>query len=264
MVHGSGPNDMDGSLGPNKPLKDLAYGLAAKGIASIRYNKRSFDYQRSLQSKINEVDINLEVVDDAVLALQLGKKLGYRKVILIGHSLGGHMSPKIASIEKVDGVISLAGNSSALVDVIGPQLEYLMKNDSTSGITQFQINIIKQQCETVRSKKFDESTIGYNLPFGLSGVYWKSLENYSPVKLAKKQDCPYLILNGDRDYQVTQEQAKNWNNGNKNILSKTIIYPGLNHLFFSGEGLCLPAEYMNEQHVSSQVISDISDWIHRL
>ena len=40
LVHGSGPSDMDGSVGPNKPLKDIANGLAGKGIGSVRYVKR--------------------------------------------------------------------------------------------------------------------------------------------------------------------------------------------------------------------------------
>ncbi|MDZ7606573.1 MAG: hypothetical protein U5K79_13515 [Cyclobacteriaceae bacterium] len=44
FVHGSGPNDRDETIGPNKPFRDIAYGLAEKGIASLRYDKRTFVY----------------------------------------------------------------------------------------------------------------------------------------------------------------------------------------------------------------------------
>ena len=43
LVHGSGPVDMDETIGPNKPFLDLSCGLASKGIAVLRYNKRTYE-----------------------------------------------------------------------------------------------------------------------------------------------------------------------------------------------------------------------------
>jgi alpha-beta hydrolase superfamily lysophospholipase len=172
-------------------------------------------------------------------------------VILLGHSLGGHMAPKIADQLKIDGVIVMAGNASSMVDLVVPQLEYLMKNDSTSAINQFQLNAMKFQVKNYKEGNFDSTTVGPTLPFGLSGIYWNSYKGYDPLKLAKKQDQPYLILNGGRDYQVTTEEAKKWKDGNNHKLSKTIIYPKLNHMFFAGEGILLPAEYEIEAHLEA-------------
>ena len=252
---------MDETLGPNKCFKDISYGLASQGISSIRYNKRSYDYQNLMAKNANDITIDKEVTNDAISAVKLAKKLGYEKVILVGHSLGGHMAPKIASKSKVDGVIVLAGVSSSFVDVIVPQYVYLMENDSTSGITEFQLNMIRQQVKNVKENNYTEETVGFSLPFSLSGKYWHSLDSYDPIKIANKQKIPYLILNGDRDYQVDTVQAKNWNNGTKNPDSKTIIYPGLNHLFYFGEGVLLPAEYERKSHVEELVIMDISKWV---
>jgi hypothetical protein len=44
LVHGSGPNDRDETLGPNKPFRDLAWGLATQGIAVLRYEKRTREH----------------------------------------------------------------------------------------------------------------------------------------------------------------------------------------------------------------------------
>ena len=264
FVHGSGPNDMDGSLGPNKIFKDLAYGLANNGISSLRYNKRTYDYRSDLATKQNELTIDMEVVDDAKDALHLAKGLGYTKVILIGHSLGGHMAPKIAKDETINGVITLAGNSSPLVNLIVPQFEYLLANDPSSQITSFMVDAMKSQVKKVNDKNYDENTNAYQLPLNLSGVYWKSLEGYYPAKVSKKQKVPYLILNGSRDYQVTIQEANNWKNGNKHKLSKTIIYKDLNHMFFEGKGVLLPKEYDTINHVEPQVLIDISNWIKAL
>ncbi len=102
------------------------------------------------------------------------------------------------------------------------------------------------------------------LPFGLPGKYWSSIQEYEPLKLSKKQSWPYLILNGDRDYQVTVAEAEKWKNGSQHKQSKTIIYPGLNHMFFSGTGVCIPAEYEKQGHMELVVLENILEWINQL
>ena len=264
MVHGSGPSNMDERIGPNEPFKDLAYGFATKGIGSIRYNKRSYDYPLAMMKSPTETTIDNIVVDDAVHAIKKAKALGAKKIILIGHSLGGHMAPKIAETETVDGVITLAGNASVLEELLLPQFEHIMNNDSSSGITDYEINTIKFQLKNLKEGKYDSSTVGPVLPLGLPGSFWLSLKGYHPPKVSKKQNIPYLILNGDRDYQITVEDAKKWKNGNKHPKSKTIIYPKLNHMFFAGEGVCIPSEYDRTAHINSVVLGDMIQWIVNL
>ena len=88
--------------------------------------------------------------------------------------------------------------------------------------------------------------------------------DYDPVEVAKQLDIPILILQGDRDYQVTMEDFRLWQTlGDKpNIEFK--LYPGLNHLFMYGEGKPTPDEYLQPAHVAEQVIEDIANWIHRI
>src|SRR6185437_11029464 len=66
LIAGSGPNDRDETIGPNKPFADLARALAMHGIASLRYDKRTFVYGKN--SRVGNVDD--EVTDDALAALQ--------------------------------------------------------------------------------------------------------------------------------------------------------------------------------------------------
>lgn len=264
FVHGSGPNDMDESLGPNKLFKDLAYGLAVNNIASIRYNKRSYDYPSEMAKRINDITIDDIVTDDAVEAIDIARKFGGKKVILLGHSLGGHMAPKIASKAQTDGVIVMAGNASELHQLLVPQYEHLMKYDTSTKINEFMLNMVKTQVKNIEDKNFDENTVGPLLPLGLSGKFWLSMIDYKPAKISKQQEQPYLILNGERDYQVPPAEAKLWKNGNKNKNSKTVIYPKLNHMFFAGEGVSIPSEYEKVGHLDEQVLNDIVSWINSL
>jgi uncharacterized protein len=51
LVHGSGPLDRDETIGPNKPFRDLAHGLASRGIAVLRYEKRTKEHQIMMARK---------------------------------------------------------------------------------------------------------------------------------------------------------------------------------------------------------------------
>ncbi|MEQ8909710.1 MAG: alpha/beta hydrolase [Vicingaceae bacterium] len=264
MVHGSGQNDMDESLGPNKLFKDLAYSLAMNGIGSIRYNKRTYEYTSDLIKNYTKSNFRTIVDEDAKLALELAKKNTEGKIILLGHSLGGHLAPRIIEGEKVDGVIVMAGNSSHLKDLLLPQFEYLMENDSTTSINQFQLTMLKTQLKNLNTENYDSSTVGPLLPLGLPAVFWMDLKNYKPVKIAKDQKLPYLVISGERDYQVPPSETKGWSAALNHPYSKMKVYPKLNHMFFAGEGLCLPAEYQEKAHLDLRVQSDIIRWIKGL
>ncbi|MBP1661439.1 MAG: hypothetical protein H6P95_2631, partial [Candidatus Aminicenantes bacterium] len=70
LVHGSGPNDRDETLGPNKPFKDLAWGLATRGIAVLRYEKRNKAHQKEILAdpKLEAtMTVKDETIDDALL-----------------------------------------------------------------------------------------------------------------------------------------------------------------------------------------------------
>ena len=62
LVQGSGATDQDEAVGPNKPFKDLAWGLATNGIAVLRYNKRTFQYPASFKGQFT---VEQESIEDA-------------------------------------------------------------------------------------------------------------------------------------------------------------------------------------------------------
>ena len=85
---------------------------------------------------------------------------------------------------------------------------------------------------------------------------------YSGTKTASKLAIPMLILQGERDYQVTMDDYAAWRKavGNrKGVVMKS--YPSLNHLFISGEGGSMPEEYRKPGHVAEKVMDDIANFI---
>lgn len=273
LVHGSGPNDRDETLGPNKPFKDLAWGLATRGIAVLRYEKRNKVHgKRILADPRLEATMTVkdETIDDALAAaalLQKAKGVDPKRVFILGHSLGGYLLPRIALAAEpfgIAGFISLAGLTRPLDDTIVRQMTYLygLAGDTLSDDDRKRLEDIKAQVAKV--KALTDADRGTTVKLvGAMPAYWLDLRGYEPPETAKKVQAPMLFLQGERDYQVTVDDLENWKKAlgsRKDVEFR--LYPKLNHLFYEGEGVLVPLEYMQKHgSVAPYVIEDIAAFI---
>jgi len=267
LVHGSGPNDRDETIGPNKPFKDLAWGLASRSIAVLRYEKRTREHANEMLALRTTLTVNEETIDDALEAVALFRgraEIDTARIYVLGHSLGGMLVPRIGMRDsRVAGFIILAGATRPLEDVIIEQLTYLFGLD---GVTDEQektrLEEAKKQRERIKTlTPADTSSPGPM--FSAPPSYWLDLRNYDPPALAKKLTVPVLVLQGGRDYQVTKPDFDRWRTALKNRSNVTFsLYPLLNHLFIEGEGQSTPSEYERAGHVSEQVLTDIVRWLN--
>lgn len=267
LVHGSGPQDRDETVGANKPFRDIAWGLASRGIAVLRYEKRTKEHGQMLNPLPLPFTVKDETIDDAAIAfdaLLKQERINSQKTFVLGHSLGGMLIPRIAErVPGAAGYIILAGTTRPLEDVILAQASYISLLDgSTSVDEQKQIDDI--QTELNRIKKLSQGDASDpNLIFGAPASYWLDLRSYDPAWNATQIDKPLLVLQGERDYQVTISDFARWKellSGKANVTLKT--YPGLNHLFVQGIGPSSPSEYASPGHVSQLTIVDIAAWIN--
>jgi len=262
LLAGSGPNDKDETIGPNKILKDLAVGLASNGIATCRYDKRTLTYGKDLK----DVDLNAEVIEDAINAAAMLKKnpdFKNSKIYIVGHSLGAMCAPLIASKSKqVNGIVLLAGNARPLEDLLVEQITYIYGLDTLDEEEQKEIAMLKDQIKLVKDPKLLKAAKKEDLPLNLESKYWQSFANYKQLQVAKKIKQPILILQGERDYQVTMTDFNLWKeNLSSNPKNQFISYSTLNHLFMNGVGKSVPTEYEKQGNVDAKVILDIVSWI---
>ncbi|HWR27966.1 MAG TPA: prolyl oligopeptidase family serine peptidase [Candidatus Thermoplasmatota archaeon] len=259
LVHGSGPNDRDETYGPNKPFKDIALGLASRGIVVLRYEKRTKQYPKEF-AKLQNFTVQDETIADAeagVNFLYASSIVDHSKIFVLGHSLGGMLAPRIAlQNNHIKGLIIMAGPTRHLEDLILEQSRYLANQ---SGLNQ-SAKLAELERLVIKVKNLDMNQSEFIL--GAPKSYWVDLVTYDPVETAQLLDIPLLILQGDRDYQVTMTDFVRWNETfNKNSSVTLKIYPSLNHFFIAGTGVPTNAEYLIEGHVAEAVISDIASWI---
>lgn len=269
LVHGSGPNDRDETVGSNKPFKDLAQGLASIGVAVLRYEKRTKHHGMKMLASLNNLTSKEETIDDAVLAVKLlgkMKKIDSKKIYVLGHSLGGMFIPRIAEVApSARGFIIMAGTTKPLEDVVWYQYNYIFSLDGKiSDKEKKELAKLKKQIARVKDPGLTKDTPLTDLPVGIPASFWLDVRGYKPAIEAKKIEKPVLVIQGERDYQVTMDDYRGWKDalsGKKNV--SFITYPLLNHLFIPGKGKSKPGEYMKPGNVSKKVIEDISRWIKK-
>ena len=266
LVHGSGPNDRDETIGPNKPFKDLAWGLATRGVAVLRYEKRTKQHPSRIAGLMDTFTVDDEVVNDALAAVELLKKtegIDSDRIYVVGHSLGAVMAPRIAARGGgLAGLVLLAGCPVGFyIEKAAEQAEYLVSLDGEIDESEAeQLEEIQAQLKTIRELDMSEGDI----VLGCSMAYWADLMEYDPVRTAGELTIPMLFCQGERDYQITMSDFNGWKEGlagQEGVSFKS--YPELNHLFIAGTGKSTPMEYSQPGNVAQAVIDDIAGWVNR-
>ena len=263
LVHGSGPHDRDETIGPNKPFLDIARGLAAQGIAVLRYEKRTKARPQDFTSGMFGVDE--ETTNDAVQAVATLRGIDGidpKRVFVLGHSQGGMMAPRIAAVSgHVAGLVLLAAPARSLLDIVIEQNRRLavLDDGKTSDAERDAITAIIQQVRITRDAATDPAT---KTVMGLPAGYWRSIDSVDPVAEARSVGLPMLVLQGARDIQVVDADWQGWRgafHADPKVSFK--LYETLNHLAMPGEGDGTLAEYQQPNHVDATLIDDVAAWI---
>lgn len=271
LVHGSGPQDRDETLPPNKPFRDLAWGLASQGIAVLRYDKRTKVYAAEMRRQLDTLTVKEETINDALEAVALLRsrpEIDAKQIFVLGHSLGGFLAPRIGAADpQIRGLIILAGSARPFEDVFLDQMTYVLSlSIPDPEVRQQQLAVIKQQVELVKDPERLPTAKASDLPLSVPAAYWLDLNGYHPEKVAQTLKQPMLFLLGGSDYQVTQEDFQIWQNALSDRSDvQFILYPGLSHIFMPVEGgkKATPATYTVAGHMAEQVVNDIGNWIRQ-
>ncbi len=260
LVHGSGPNDRDETLAGNRPFRDLAWGLTSRGVAVLRYDKRTRVYGASLS---REITLEEEVIEDALAALRVARdhpSTDPERTFLLGHSLGGLLAPEIARRDgRVAGVVLLAAPARPITRLLREQILYVSELPGQPPGARARADSILAHLD-----RYDAGELGEEEDLlGVPVSYWRELDAVRPVETARDLRVPLLVLQGGRDYQVTREDFRLWEEGlrgREGVVFRT--YPDLNHLFARGSGTATPEEYTTEvKHVAVEVVEDLARWI---
>lgn len=269
LVSGSGPSDQNETVGPNHPFLDIALGLAARGIATLRYDKRTRDYPRSIDPRT--FTPAQEYVPDALAAIALLRNrrgVDPRRIFVLGHSLGGTYAPLIAQrAPEVAGVILLAAGAETPGGALVRQMRYLATLAGSIGAAaQAQLPEVTREAAQIDDvATLERDPPGTVLLGGAGPAYYLSELRYDEVATARSIPQPLLLLQGERDYQATVKNDLDvWLRGLRGRSGVTVVrLPHDDHLFLDGSGPPTPAEYAKPGRVDPHAIAAIAGWIER-
>ena len=230
IISGSGPTDRDGNTpafpGPNNSLKYLAEGLAAEGIASLRYDKRGVGESRAAAAGKTEADARFDhFIEDAVLwGRRLRADKRFSRLVVAGHSEGSLIGMVAAQRLGADGYVSVAGPGRRVDVVLLEQVKPQMAPEQYA------------KAEAILKSLLEGKTVAEVPPEGLLPLlfrpsvqpYMISWLKYDPAKELAKLSVPVLIAQGTHDWQVKVEDAKALAAAKPD--AKLLLVEGMNHV----------------------------------
>lgn len=272
LLHGSGPADRDMTVGPNRIFVQLAEGLAARGVATLRYDKRTLVIGRQIREGASaagadeiEMDLEREVIDDALAAVALLRadpRIDPERIHLLGLSLGAGATATVARRlserdEPVAGLLMMAPPGRDLLTILLDQYAFLGEQGL---MPASELESARADAERLRRGQVPTEEIVLHARPG----YWNSMLEWRPWRDYLDQPAPALILFGERDYQITKPDRDVWRltlETDRRRGSEMRVLPGRNHLFLKGEGTPGPAEYGIPGEMGDEVLDLLGDWI---
>ncbi len=244
LIHGSGPNDRDqrvvlkntrsACLYPElhedtlQNFRSLAAFFQKSGIATLRYDKRTYTYQAS----VNLLELTLSAfIKDAKAAinyLQAQPSVASDRILLVGHSQGGTFLPVLAQQSKgVKGLVAMATPARSIDTVLSGQVKRMMTKcrDSTKALVRAER--ILYAFERLRNGKWEKGKPLMNA----YPRFWKSWLSLTDTTLKAYQQVavPTLFVNGTQDYNVPVSHLKRFK---KHLSGKRFSFQklkGVNH-----------------------------------
>jgi len=257
FIAGSGPTDLDGNnpMMKNNSLRYLSDALVANNIATLRFDK--YGIAKSADPAFDESKLTFDrYVNDVIALIDQMKAKGFTNIYLVGHSEGSLIGLAAAQKAKINGFVSVAGAGFPADEILKTQLKPQLPPD-----------IYKQTVGLIDSLKSGNQVT--SAPVALYSLFRPSVQpymiswfKYSPVELMSKISCPTLIIQGDKDVQISIADAENLAKAAKN--GKLVIVKGMNHVLktISGDTQENMASYSNPAlPVNAELSKAIIDFV---
>lgn len=225
IISGSGPTDRDGNntlVGKNNSLKMLAEGLAVKGVASVRYDKRGIAASAAAGTKEANLRFDTYIEDAQSWGKFLQDDRRFSQLIIVGHSEGALIGTIACRRIGAQGLTSIAGAGYPAFEILETQLKKNMRKD-----------LVSESNTILELLKRGETT--EKVPPSLLAIFRPSVQpyliswfRYDPAHELSQLTVPALIVQGTTDIQVSKSDTERLVSANKH--ARPLFIHGMNHV----------------------------------
>ena len=244
------------------PFRQIAEGLASRGIAVLRVDDRGVGYSKG--GNTLKVSTSANFADDVraqVDFLRERRDVDPNRIALLGHSEGGMIAPMVASSDpRIAAIVLLAGPGKRGDTIIAYQAEQGLEGDPT--LTEE----AKAKARAAQQEARRKDIAGGASASDQSQSPWmRYFLSYDPLPVIRKVRQPILILQGELDRQVTADQAEliakaAREAGNRDVTAR--VFPGLNHLFLPAKtGSVIEYSSLSTNAIPADVMKELTDWL---
>lgn len=260
LVQGSGSHDADVTMGPNKVFRDIAWGLASRGIGVLRYEKRTFRYGEEIIEAGAVATAEMEYIEDLLVIVEQARSIpGVDQIIIAGHSLGGSVAPWVAEETGADKIVLLAASPKRLAEI---SMQQNIDLAPEYGIPQEQLDQVIALFEMILNHALPEGT-PIDPQAGITVDYYYSFDRYLSMPILRETDLPVLIVSAEFDFQIPLRDFREFEEelGDRENV-ELVLLSGLNHIFMPVDSLIKTVEqYYVPGVVDESLIVTLSDWI---
>jgi fermentation-respiration switch protein FrsA (DUF1100 family) len=226
ILAGSGPTDRDGNStmfpGRNNSLRQLAEGLAARGVASLRVDKRGVAGSRAAGLAEQDLTFGVFIADAAAWVRRLQGDARFSSVAVAGHSQGAQVGVAAAWLTDADGYASIAGPGRPILDIVREQLAGQLPVRS-------RVRVDEVIAELEAGRTIDEIPAGLDMIFRPSvQPFLISWQRRDPLADVARLPLPVLVLQGTTDLQVTVGDAEMLAAARPG--ARLVLVEGMNHV----------------------------------
>lgn len=297
LISGSGQQNRDSEILGHKPFLVIADYLTRNGIAVLRYDDRGVGESKGDPTLSTSADFANDAAA-AIAYLNTRNEINIKKIGVIGHSEGGIIAPMLAAHDKNIAFLVLLAGTGVAGDVLLVDQNYQV--GKLAGLTEEQLeeakvanqdiyDILKSDVDLSEVKKIISAYFKKNVAKipeserpsteeldkaikqevnGIATPWLCYFLKHDPKENLKKVKCPVLVLNGEKDIQVsadlnTQAIAKALKEGGNKKVTVQIL-PGLNHLFQHCTSCKLEEYSLIDETFSPEVLDIMSKWIKEI
>jgi len=246
LVQGAGVTDRDGTIGPNRPMADLAKGLAERGIASVRFDTPGKGSDAALA---------------ALREIAAARGVDAKRIFVVGHAEGATLVPRLAErASSVRGLVLLAAAARPVDERMIEQVRTGAALLGDADAAELQVSHLTESFASVRDPKSGTDPKILDRP----AAYWRDLLSIDLPQSMRATKLPVLVLQGENDFEVRKDLDFDALRASVGIAEGRIEYrsfPDLNHYFIKVGGMSTGSEYGREGELDPAVIDAISRWI---